>query len=61
MNIVNILSNPDTAVFVFHMLHSIIFFFYFRNIGFGLCSTLSRIGAAIGPQLVFLVSFVFAK
>ena len=30
--------------------------FYFRNIGFGFCSVLARVGAAVAPQLVFLVS-----
>jgi len=30
--------------------------FPFRNIGYGTQNTMARVGAVIGPQLVFLVS-----
>ena len=29
---------------------------FYRNIGFGTCSVLARIGAAVAPQLVYMVS-----
>lgn len=49
-------SFPGKSVVNYYALQLMIFLMSCRNIGFGTLSVMGRIGAMVGPQLVYLVS-----